>query len=109
MDLVSKIFIKFSCHKVGVDEFGNQYFEAKKAINGVKKRCVIYKGLAEPSKVPAEWHGWLHYTTNDLPGNYQKKYYWQKIHLPNLTGTKFAYFPKKHRVSSEYQPWQPNQ
>ncbi len=115
MDLISKIAIKISCNLVGTDEFGNQYFEAKKARYGQKKRSVIYKGIAEPSKVPAQWHGWLHYTFNDIPKNIQK-HSWQKIHLPNLTGTKFAYFPqgskpaggKRSKVSSDYQPWQPS-
>lgn len=115
MDLVSKIAIKLSSTKVGVDEFGNQYFESKKAHNGHKKRSVIYKGSAEPSKVPAEWHGWLHYTYNEIPKSVGK-HAWQKIHLPNLTGTKFAYFPQgskkssgeRTKVSSDYQAWNPN-
>ncbi len=115
MDLISRIAIKISCNKVGVDEFGNQYFEAKKARIGYKRRFVIYKGSSEPSKIPAEWHGWMHYTRDDLPQN-NHKLSWQKIHLPNLTGTKFAHFPlgsqisggKRSKVSSDYQPWQPN-
>lgn len=117
MDLVSKIAIKLSCVKVGFDEFGNQYFETKPTKKGKtiskKKRYVIYNGLAEPSKVPANWHSWLHYTSDDLPDN-SHKYSWQKIHLPNLTGTKFAYFPpsKNHNchnsiASSGYKPWKP--
>ncbi|MES2676864.1 MAG: NADH-ubiquinone oxidoreductase subunit NDUFA12 family protein [Pseudomonadota bacterium] len=116
MDLISKIAIKISCNQVGVDEFGNQYFEAKKARNNHKKRSVIYNGIAEPSKIPAHWHGWLHYTSDNIPQKVQK-YSWEKIHLPNLTGTKFAHFPlgskisggKRSKVSSDYQPWQPNQ
>ncbi len=113
MDLISKIAIKISCRLVGSDEFGNNYFEAKKIRGNYKKRYVIYNGLAEPSKVPAEWHGWLHYTRNDLP-EHITKHSWQKIHLPNLTGTKFAYFPlenkdcKRQKISSDYQAWQPN-
>jgi NADH:ubiquinone oxidoreductase subunit len=122
MDLISKIAIRISCIKVGSDEFGNQYFEAKKTQektkNPKKRRYVIYNGISEPSKVPANWHGWLHYTSNDLPDN-THKHSWQKIHLPNLTGTKFAYFPSgsnpenksnisRHKVSSDYQPWQPH-
>ena len=48
--------------KIGADEFGNQYF-----INNKNKRFVKYKGLAEPSKIPAEWHGWIHYNQDDPP------------------------------------------
>jgi NADH:ubiquinone oxidoreductase subunit len=117
MDLISKIFIKLSCNKVGTDEFGNSYFEAKKSKNGHKKRFVTYKGVAEPSKIPAEWHLWMHYSSDIIPVDINAhQFSWQKIHLPNLTGTKFAYFPsgsskaggKRHKVSSDYKPWQPN-
>ncbi len=118
MDLISKIAIKISCTKVGSDEFGNQYFEAKKTRHFKKRRYIIYNGIAEPSKVPAHWHGWLHYTSDDLPKN-THKHSWQKIHLPNLTGTRFAYFPSesqsikefsitsRHKAGSDYQSWQP--
>ncbi|MFT6077327.1 MAG: NADH:ubiquinone oxidoreductase subunit [Myxococcota bacterium] len=114
MDLISKIAIKMNYNQVGVDEFDNKYYEAKKPTNNRKKRCVIYRGMAEPSKVPAGWHGWLHYTSDDLPNNLHK-HHWQKIHLPNLTGTKFAHFPagskktnkERLKVSSDYQSWQP--
>src|SRR4051812_13814283 len=51
--------------KVGVDQFGNTYYEARDARDSYgthKRRWVIYRGYADASKVPAEWHGWLHYT-----------------------------------------------
>ncbi|MFT6332021.1 MAG: NADH:ubiquinone oxidoreductase subunit [Lentimonas sp.] len=113
MDLISKIAIKLTCSAVGTDEFGNQYFESNKIRNGVKKRSVIYKGISEPSKIPAPWHLWMHYTSNNLPDS-SHRHSWQKIHLPNLTGTKFAHKPtdskgKRQAVSSDYQPWKPNQ
>ncbi len=103
MRLINDFLIKSSCNKIGSDEFGNQYFLHKK--NG--KRFVIYNGVAEPSKVPMEWHGWLHYTTNALPNHSQShKFSWQKIHLPNLTGTKNAHIPK-NSTSQQYQAWKP--
>ncbi len=113
MRFFTELKIKLSCTTVGNDEFGNEYFQHK---NG--KRFVIYKGIAEPSKIPAEWHGWMHYSTNQLPINVKtNKYHWQKIHLPNLTGTKNSYAPKGHlatggireKVSADYQPWDPNE
>jgi len=106
MQLLHQFFIKLFNHKVGNDEFGNSYFE-----NNNGKRFVIYKGLVEPTKVPAEWHGWLHYSTNIAPININtKKHSWQKIHLPNLTGTKNAYSPKNSAIEARkpYQSWQPN-
>ncbi len=101
-NILNNLKIKISCQKVGDDEFGNQYF-----INKKNKRFVIYKGIAEPSKIPAEWHGWIHYSVQNPPSN-PRKYYWQKIHLPNLTGTKSAYSPKNSASSSQYQAWNPN-
>jgi len=101
-------FIRFNAKKIGDDEFGNQYFQKK---NG--KRFVIYKGIAEPTKIPAEWHVWIHYLTNQAPVQINtNKYSWQKIHLPNLTGTINAYSPQKANKKNPsilpYEPWEPN-
>jgi len=59
--------------------------------------------------VPAIWHGWLHYTNDDLPDN-AHNHLWQKIHLPNLTGTKFAYSPSNSNSKNnpKCHSWQPN-
>lgn len=103
MQILTNFLIKRSATQVGTDEFGNQYFVNKKT----GKRLVIYNGLAEPSKVPMEWHGWLHYTRDDLPTQSEShKFSWQKIHLPNLSGTKNAYAPKSS-TSQQYQAWKP--
>jgi len=67
--------------------------------------------MPEPSKIPAEWHGWIHYSWDMTPVNLNtKKYSWQKIHLPNLTGTKNAHSPKNSIIISKkpYQSWQPH-
>ncbi len=107
MDILSKLLIRIRSRKVGVDEFGNEYFQ-----NNQGKRFVVYHGISEPSKVPAEWHGWLHYSTDVAPVNINThRYSWQKIHLPNLTGTKNAHSPKKNcgkTTSAEYEAWNPN-
>lgn len=108
MDFINKFFIKFSCKKVGNDEFGNDYYLNEKS----GKRFVIYNGIVEPSKIPAEWHGWMHYNDEMPPVNINThRFAWQKIHLPNLTGTKNAYSPKNSEVkktNSEYEAWKPN-
>ena len=59
-----------------------------------RKRWVIYNGVVEASRVPADWHGWLHYTTDTPPpaGGLPRKP-WQKEHVPNLSGTPLAYHP----------------
>jgi NADH:ubiquinone oxidoreductase subunit len=76
---------------------------------------VLYKGLPEPSKVPPNWHGWLHYTL-DAPLPETPSHPWVKPPLPNLTGTKEAYLPQGHvartgehaATIADYQPWTPS-
>ena len=114
----TKLHTFFHGQRVGRDEFGNVYYQAKKAPKtGRRKRWVVYKGLAEPSKVPAHWHGWLHYSTDEVPvsGQAVRLYPWQKEHLPNLTGTALKYVPPGHLLrgaqrdaaSADYTPWKP--
>lgn len=105
--------------KVGTDSTGNRYFCAK-ARPGYKhdRRWVIYKGAAEATKVPAEWHGWLHHQSDDIPDSRTPSFRrpWQKPHFPNLTGTTAAYRPPGHILSGghrdaatgDYQSWTPD-
>src|SRR3979490_2098821 len=48
----------FSGLAVGEDAFGNRYYQTK----GGVRRWVIYSGTVEASRVPPDWHGWLHHT-----------------------------------------------
>lgn len=103
---------------VGQDEFGNRYYEQKKGVGptGHPRRWVTYKDLAEASKVPAGWHGWLHYTVDEAPSaqNYQPRP-WQRPHLMNMTGTPEAYRPpgsilgrgQRPKGTGDYKPWRP--
>ncbi len=112
------LYTAFQGKLVGCDKYGNRYYEARREKNSIgrKKRWVVYKGIPEASKVPPEWHGWLHYTTDALPdGKFRPNYKWIKEHLPNLTGTKFAYLPhghinagaKRDASTSDYIAWRP--
>ncbi len=108
---------------VGKDEQGNQYFEEKNPTlpggNGKRyRRWVIYHGIADASRVPAEWHGWLHHTYEEVPT--EKPLFrqdWEQDHLPNMTGTPLAYHPKGSLtltdgpadLNDDYQPWEPDQ
>ena len=118
MSIGTKLYTLFAGKKVGHDSFGNCYYEEKKASNSTqkKRRWVLYRGLSEPSKIPPEWHAWMHYITDTLPTkNNVKNYSWIKPHVPNLTGTKFAYFPPGHikgkgarkKATGDYKPWKP--
>lgn len=114
----TRIYTAFKGRQVGKDAYGNKYYEAKSELTSEfkKKRWVIYNGLAEPSKVPPEWHGWLHYTTDALPqpGD-AAPYGWIKEPQPNLTGTTLAYVPPGHvnrggqraATVADYQAWKP--
>jgi NADH:ubiquinone oxidoreductase subunit len=103
--------------KVGEDQFGNCYYISKsKNTEGKNKRIVIYKGISDPSKVPAMWHGWLHYMIDELPNN-EPAHDWSKQHAPNVTGTKYSYKPDAHidndgkrkKVGADYQSWKPSE
>ena len=41
---------------VGSDEFGNKYYRNKSDT----RRWVIYKDVIDASKIPPEWHSWIH-------------------------------------------------
>ena len=117
MTITTRLFTFFSGKFVGSDDFGNRYFTEKNPPeNGRAKRWVLYNGKAEPSKVPAAWHGWLHYTTDKLPVVISRQVNaWEKPHLPNLTGTKSAYAPAgslsaggvRAKSSADYESWMP--
>ena len=82
------IYTIFTGKFSGKDEFGNKYY-----CNNNGKRWVIYKSNIESSKIPAEWHSWIHFLTRNPPSENIKKFSWQKKHQENLTGTKNAYKP----------------
>lgn len=102
---------------VGRDEQGNRYFEEREASgsDGRIRRFVIYHGLAEASRVPPDWHGWLHHTFADPPtvAPLMRRAF-EKDHLPNMTGTPLAYHPPGSLsrgdgagVASDYDAWRP--
>jgi NADH:ubiquinone oxidoreductase subunit len=103
--------------KVGEDEFGNRYFEERKpSLEGRKRRYVLYKGYAEPSKIPPDWHGWMHYTFAEPPTIAPlMRRAWELPHQPNLTGTRFAYRPQgslaaggvRPKATGDYESWVP--
>ncbi|MBW4093227.1 MAG: NADH:ubiquinone oxidoreductase subunit NDUFA12 [Proteobacteria bacterium] len=101
--------------RVGSDADGNIYYTARKATaHGRTRRWVIYTGLPEASKVPPEWHAWLHYTT-DAPLPVAARRPWQQPHLANLTGTAGGYRPPGHDyrggtraiATGDYEAWSP--
>ena len=117
MDLVTLMTLKLTAQKVGTDQFGHRYYEERRARpRQPRRRYVRYSGIAEASKVPADWHGWLHHTETSPPpeGGYDK-HEWQQEHEPNLTGTDNAYRPQGHMLkggkrksaTGDYEPGSP--
>ena len=106
--------------KVGEDEFGNRYFEESGVTgpDGQKRRWVVYKGYADASRVPSDWHGWLHHTFDTPPTEapLERKSF-EKDHHPNLTGTIYAYRPTgsladsrdRQAARGDYESWSPGE
>lgn len=121
MTIGTRLYTMFNGVKVGEDQFGTEYYEAKKITPETqqKKRWALYtNGSRDPSVVPPEWHAWLHYTLDEAPtADGIEMYDWQKPHKRNMTGTAEAYYPKGHMfsggkrntVSSDYESWKPNE
>ena len=56
--------------RVGEDHQGNVYYEGKADAAGFARRWVIYNGPNDASRVPAEWHGWLHHSIEGTPESF---------------------------------------
>ena len=105
--------------RVGEDGQGNVYYEEggePSFPGGGRRRWVIYHGVAEASRVPPDWHGWLHHTYDEPPTERPlKRQPWEKGHLPNRTGTPEAYRPpgsvltpeERPRAAGDYEAWTP--
>lgn len=118
----TRLFTMLKGELVGEDQFGNKYYRTRggdthariAVLGGKQRRWVIFNGRDEASKVPAEWHAWLHHTT-DAPLKAERQA-WQKDHLPNLTGTRHAYLPLGHdkhggrreKATGDYEAWSPD-
>jgi NADH:ubiquinone oxidoreductase subunit len=103
---------------VGTDQVGNRYYRAAPR-KGYRhdQRWVLYNGEAEASKVPPEWHGWLHHQTDAVPTtdglSFRKS--WQLPWRPNETGTELAYRPpgqalpgtQRAPATGDYNAWRP--
>jgi len=103
---------------VGTDGQGNRYYRAKKRLpDGRERRWVIYDGPNDASRVPAEWHGWLHGTLDDVPESHlPPPHIWETDYTPNATGTAAAYRPqgalerggRRAPATGDYEAWAPD-
>ena len=103
--------------QVGIDGEGNRYFRAKKRSPGCReRRWVIYAGANDASRVPAEWHGWLHGSFDGVPESHlPPARIWEADYSPNATGTANAYRPAgalerggvRAAATGDYEAWTP--
>ncbi|MEZ5648769.1 MAG: NADH:ubiquinone oxidoreductase subunit NDUFA12 [Alphaproteobacteria bacterium] len=129
MSLSTRLFTLLHGHLVGTDEEGNRYYEQRGAgalshpdlgpsKQRRQRRWVLYKGEVEASRIPPEWHAWLHYTVESPPDPEvvaKRRRFWQKKHQPNTTGTPAAYLPPGHslaggrrrKATGDYDAWIP--
>ncbi len=96
--------------RVGEDDQGNVFYETRDG----KRRWVVYADAPEASRIPPQWHGWLHFTWAEPPSKAPLKHkVWEKPHRENLTGTGLAYAPAGSirraapKPRSDYEAWQP--
>ena len=143
MNILSKIFTwwdgatlgtmlwakRAGAQHVGTDTHGNRYFRAapRKAPNAkgrpngsytqAEKRWVIYNGPNDASRVPSEWHGWLHGSYDGVPESYlPPPHVWEVDYTPNSTGTADAYLPRgalqrggnRAPTTGDYEAWSPD-
>ncbi len=111
---------------VGTDRFGNRYYRARNkrddtptagSYAAAERRWVIYEGANDASRVPAEWHGWLHGGFEDVPESHlPPPRTWEADYTPNATGTANAYLPtgalqmggRRARATGDYEAWTPD-
>src|SRR5258708_14138989 len=92
--LGTALFTRRMGKKVGSDSLGNIYYEGGRNPAGVIRRWVIYAGPNDSSRVPPEWHGWLHHTFDGPPADVLPPVRsWEREARPNLTGTPQAFPP----------------
>lgn len=104
--------------QVGTDAQGNAYYRSKrKGPGGRERRWVIYQGANDASRVPAEWHGWLHGSFDGVPeSNLPPPRIWEADYTPNATGTAAAYRPagalerggRRAAATGDYEAWSPD-
>ncbi|XP_013886310.1 NADH dehydrogenase [ubiquinone] 1 alpha subcomplex subunit 12 [Austrofundulus limnaeus] len=89
---------------VGVDKYGNKYFENKKDNFFGRHRWVVYTSEmngknthwdVDASMVPAEWHGWLHSMTDHPPTTHppEPRKFFAEVHQFNTSATPQQYVP----------------
>ncbi len=100
--------------EVGRDGAGNVYY--RRGAGHTERRWVIYNGVPEATKIPPEWHLWMHKTVALPPSEAPlAPRVWERAWSPNPTGTALAHVPpgsldaggKRARATGDYTAWVP--
>lgn len=98
--------------EVGRDGDGNRYYQSRDG-----RRWVVYAGETDSSRVPPEWHLWLHHTRANPPTEVPlPTKAWERPWRPNPTGTAAAELPRgalaaggvRAPTTADYRPWTPD-
>lgn len=110
--LGTAMFTRSHGREVGRDALGNIYYETADG----RRRWVIYPDENESSRVPPEWHLWLHHTRQSPPTEAPLPVRpWERPWRPNPTGTALAERPPgaleagghRARTTADYRAWTP--
>lgn len=109
----TRLWTRLNGEEVGGDSEGNRYF--RKTGKRAERRWVIYNGSNEASRVPPEWHGWLHKTSDILPADSPiARKIWEQPHIANRTGTPDAWVRPgtlaggpRAKATGDYEAWRP--
>jgi len=100
--------------EVGRDGAGNIYYAEKKGV----RRWVAYNGIVDASRIPPDWHLWMHGADMPPPSKQPlPTQRWVKPPVANLTGTAAAHMPSgaleksgvRARATGDYEAWSPGE
>ncbi|KAI7535917.1 hypothetical protein D0869_12596 [Hortaea werneckii] len=97
---------------IGMDRYGNKYFENLEEELPLRTRWVDYKNQEyDPSQIEPGWHAWMSYMVDKAPVDdkimQRGVRHWEPSeHKPILTATRSA-FKTYSTTKNKYAPWQP--
>jgi NADH:ubiquinone oxidoreductase subunit len=115
--LGTRIFTSRHGTEVGRDDEGNVYYRSGTAGSAGERRWVIYNGAPEATRIPPEWHLWMHKTVALPPSEAPLvPRVWERPWVPNRTGTVAAYRPAgaleaggvRAAATGDYRAWSPD-
>jgi NADH:ubiquinone oxidoreductase subunit len=107
----TQLFTRRHGTKVGDDADGNIYYRNEDD----SRRWVIFSGEIEATKIPPDWHGWLHRLYDEPPSESPLPHKaWEKEPQENLSGTLTlgyrapgALTQKAPKPRQDYEAWAP--